>query len=153
MYGVQVDTSNIDWVGLLEAFWGVAAARFPFRGFPATNQSQFTGEHEEGSFPGAPEKNWSIKRHFEAQGLLNFQPYFSASGFHHQRRMRLDNICNSYLLLLEGCARGFADNSINICRLPRVGGMQITYLGGGKEFVVHVYPQNPLLWSIIRLPI
>ena len=25
--------------------------------------------------------------------------------------------------------------------------------GGGKEFVVHVYPQNPLLWSIIRLPI
>ena len=26
-------------------------------------------------------------------------------------------------------------------------------LGGGKEFVVHVYPQNPLLWSIIRLPI
>ena len=34
----------------------------------------------------------------------------------------------------------------------KVFGFHSIQVGGGKEFVVHVYPQNPLLWSIRRLP-
>ena len=44
--------------------------------------------------------------------------------------------------------RPFADSAV-LCPFS----ISPLHVGGGKEFVVHVYPQNPLLWSIIRLPI